>query len=174
MSLSDLIVAVAVEIFPEGLEKLRGTFKTVHYHPDGDLPTDVASTVQLLLTTNKGLPPKFKSVQELPHLKHVQMISAGADKALASDRASAYAANPAVTLSTASGIHVLSIPNYVVAMVINIFNQIPRQIEISRVRGCVLRPQGWARLGSNVLSKRRGGSTPNMSTRAARPCSSTA
>jgi hypothetical protein len=61
------------------------------------------------------------------------MISAGADKALASDRASAYAANPAVTLSTASGIHVLSIPNYVVAMVINIFNQIPRQIEISRV-----------------------------------------
>jgi phosphoglycerate dehydrogenase-like enzyme len=133
MSLSDLVVAVTVEIFPEGLDKLRGTFKTVHYHPDGDLPSDVASSVQLLLTTNKGLPPKFKSVQELPHLKHVQMISAGADKALASDRASAYAANPAVTLSTASGIHVLSIPNYVVAMVINIFNQIPRQIEISRV-----------------------------------------
>ncbi|RSH87130.1 hypothetical protein EHS25_003621 [Saitozyma podzolica] len=132
MPLSDLVVAVAVEIFPEGLDKLRGTFKTVHYHPDGDVPSEVASSVQLLLTTNKGLPPKFKSVQELPRLQHVQMISAGADKALASDRASAYAANPGVTLSTAAGIHVLSIPNYVVAMVINIFNQIPRQIELGR------------------------------------------
>lgn len=40
-----------------------------------------------------------------------------------------------ITVSTASGIHVVSIPNWVVANLIGIYHQLPRMLQIARVSG---------------------------------------
>ena len=136
MSLQKYTAAVTVEIPPSSLDKLRKEFHEVHYHPTGDIPTDVVPRVEFWLTPNKCLPSSVKSVEDASSLRLIQLVSAGAEKALGTDQIKAYAKKPGnVVLGTAAGLHVISIPNYVVAMVINIFNQIPRQIEVGRVCG---------------------------------------
>lgn len=132
-------VVVTVALPESALEKLRARFKVVHYHPDGQVLSVKLPDVQLWLAKNIGLPPCAGPISELTALKHIQLVSAGAEKALANELIKAYAASPAasrpdaVTLSTASGLHVLSIPNYVVAMIINIYSQIYRQVSFCRV-----------------------------------------
>ncbi|WWC63763.1 uncharacterized protein I303_106368 [Kwoniella dejecticola CBS 10117] len=136
MSSLDLTVAITIGLPPASVEGVKTRFKKVYYHPDGKVDPSVFPEIQVWLPHYKGLPESVKSLDDLPALQHIQLISAGADKVLATPQLKAYSGK--VTLSTASGIHVLSIPNYVVAQVINIYNQIPRQIALGRER------KGWA------------------------------
>jgi len=117
-STTDYVAAVVVSVEPESLIKLQKVFKKVHYHPNGNIPVDAAKEAQL------------------PNLRHIQLVSAGAEKALPTAHMEAYAKGgetDRVTVSTAAGLHVVSIPNYVVAMVVNIYAQIPQQIIAGRV-----------------------------------------
>ncbi|WVW79624.1 hypothetical protein I302_101593 [Kwoniella bestiolae CBS 10118] len=133
MSKLDFTVAVTVEIPPASVDELQRRFKKVHYHPDGNIDASAIPEIQLWLTPNSGLPASIPSIKDLPALKHIQLVSAGAEKALATQQMQAYATSPGnATLSTASGLHVLSIPNYVIAQMINICSQIPRQIAVGR------------------------------------------
>lgn len=61
------------------------------------------------------------------------MVSAGADKA-SKQAIMSTAKDKGVTLGSASGIHVLSIPPWVVSMAIGIWHQFPKMMDIQRVR----------------------------------------
>jgi len=135
-STTDYVAAVVVSVEPESLIKLQKVFKKVHYHPNGNIPVDAAKEAQLWLTSNKAIPANVAPIAELPNLRHIQLVSAGAEKALPTAHMEAYAKGgetDRVTVSTAAGLHVVSIPNYVVAMVVNIYAQIPQQIIAGRV-----------------------------------------
>ncbi|WVQ80902.1 hypothetical protein IAT38_003009 [Cryptococcus sp. DSM 104549] len=116
---------------PETLEKVKAAFKVVNYHPDGNVPEAALKAAEVFFCEGPGLPPALRDVKtELPAVKLVQLSAAGADKILAGEAMKAYAegTDRSVTLCTASGLHVLSIPNYVVASIINANHQIPDQI----------------------------------------------
>ena len=140
--MSDNRVVVVTVPLPElGLSKLQKQFRTVYYCPKGDVPPDAFPEVELWLCGWFGLPESIGSPSRLPRLKHIQLSTAGADKALRNPlikevgkRATGSVdGRPPVTMSTAAGVHVLSIPNYVVAMIINISSQMYRQVELGRV-----------------------------------------
>ncbi|WVQ80903.1 hypothetical protein IAT38_003010 [Cryptococcus sp. DSM 104549] len=122
---------------PQTLEKVKAAFKVVNYHPDGNVPEAALKAAEVFFCEGPGLPPALRDVKtELPAVKLVQLSAAGADKILAGEAMKAYAegTDRSVTLCTASGLHVLSIPNYVVASIINANHQIPTQITWGRTQ----------------------------------------
>lgn len=100
---------------------------TVHYWPEGK---GVDRTVFPDLDVLFGIPDGVKSLDELPRLKHVQLSSSGSDggQGWAPLRSVVEDGSRDVSLATASGAHALTIPNYVAAMTLNIYHQIPKQI----------------------------------------------
>ena len=134
------VLAVTVALPDTVLEKVKSHFDTVHYHPDGKVPSDVLPTIDVWFCSNPGLPPSAGPVAKLTSLKHIQLISAGADGALANPLIKDYASSPeadgpnGVTLSTTAGLHVFSIPNYVIGSIISIFNKTYESISRGRVR----------------------------------------
>lgn len=124
------------------INKLKETFKNVHYYPNksDDIPKEVLDKVDFLFPTYGGFPDAVKSpiTETLPSLKHIQLASAGCGSVtghpLFQEYLEKYSGSESdrVTLGTASGTHVLSIPNYVVGCVINLYHQLPAQILIAR------------------------------------------
>lgn len=98
----------------------------VHYWPDGkDVDRSKFPDIDVLF----GIPDGVKDLSELPRLKHVQLCSSGSDGGQNwPPMAAVKNGERDVSLSTASGAHALTIPNYVTAMVLNIYHQIPKQI----------------------------------------------
>jgi hypothetical protein len=154
------VLGVTQPLSPTSLSRLQSTFHTVHYHPSSPLPPEVFPEIEALFVPITGLPEGITSFRALPRLRHVQLASAGADKllqhpairecatvaaaALGGGRTQAGGANGTerdegverdITVSTASGIHVVSIPNWVVANLIGIYHQLPRMLQIARVSG---------------------------------------
>ncbi|WVR07904.1 hypothetical protein IAU60_004947 [Kwoniella sp. DSM 27419] len=138
-----LVVGCTVGISPAAQTKLRDTFKGFHFYPKANSPScaesetfasDELAEIEVFFTTGRGLPPVIKNLDQMPKLRHIQLGSAGADKALKSEVISQLKgqagseAKGGITLSTASGTHVLSIPPYVVGMVIALYHQLPRMI----------------------------------------------
>lgn len=126
--------AVLMPLPEAALAKLRPAFSTLHYLPDFTLPPSLAPQVDYIFTSWKGLPPNVK-VSDLANLKHIQMPTAGADNAISSSPAirELRDTNSPITLSTASGIHVLSIPPWVVGMTVNLYHQLHTMIKIGDV-----------------------------------------
>ncbi|OCF39667.1 oxidoreductase [Kwoniella heveanensis CBS 569] len=129
------VLGCSVPLSSAAEEKLKSSFKGFHYHPNKpDSPAkftkEELSEIEFFFTTGRGLP--VSSLDELPKLKHIQLASAGSDAAQRSEAIAAYkekaGQEQAISLSTASGTHVLSIPNYAVAMVIALYHQLPRMI----------------------------------------------
>jgi hypothetical protein len=73
------------------------------------------------------------------------LLPAGADKAIASAAFANQVAHPpadpskAVTLCSASGIHVLSIPNYIIGTWLASFHRLPKQLHFAKV--CCFQPR---------------------------------
>ncbi|OCF73346.1 oxidoreductase [Kwoniella mangroviensis CBS 8886] len=134
MSPLPFTVGCSVPLTPPTLDKLKSTFQTVHYHPkgsdDASFSSDELKEIQLFFTTGRGLPESIESLDQLPNLKHIQLASAGADAMLRSSTIKKYIEQQGqgVSLSTASGTHVLSIPPYAVGMTIALLHQWPRII----------------------------------------------
>lgn len=98
----------------------------VFYWPDGEgVDRSKFADIDVLF----GIPDGVKSLAELPKLRHVQLCSSGSDGGQNwPPMAAVKAGERDVSLATASGAHALTIPNYVAAMVLNIYHQIPKQI----------------------------------------------
>ncbi|WVW87071.1 hypothetical protein I302_109128 [Kwoniella bestiolae CBS 10118] len=140
MSPLPFTVGISVPLTPPTLEKVKSTFKTVHYHPKGSddatFSSDELKEIDLFFTTGRGLPESIESLDQLPKLRHIQLASAGADAMLRSATIKKYSEqldkegkkDSGVSLSTASGTHVLSIPPYAVGMTIALLHQWPRII----------------------------------------------
>lgn len=128
-------VAVLLPLPDGALAKLRAAFKTVHYHPDFVLPAAVRRDVEYIFTSWAGLPSDV-ALADIPNVRHVQLGMAGADKLLSSPAIAEIAKRgaSAPTVSTASGTHVVSIPQWVVGNVINLFHQMQSMISFARVR----------------------------------------
>lgn len=138
-------VASTVHLSSATISKLQDTFTSFIHRTDpssSPFTKEELSKIQIFFTTGRGLP--VDSLADVPNLELVQLCSAGADKAISSPAMKAYVEerkrgkgkgnSKEVKLATASGTHVLSIPNYVVAMVITLLHQLPRQIIGARVR----------------------------------------
>lgn len=149
-------VASTVHLPPATVSKLQDTFTSFIHRTDpssAPFTKEELSKIQIFFTTGRG--PPVDSLADVPNLELVQLCSAGADKAISNPAMKAYVEerkrgtgkgdSKEVRLATASGTHVLSIPNYVVTMVITLLHQLPRQIVGARVRlkikrfGCSIR-----------------------------------
>lgn len=129
-------IAITYPLPSHTLTRLRTLFPSIHIYPHPQpIPSDVLKKVQILYTTNNGIAPEtgLLSFDQTPNLVHVQMVSAGADKA-SKQAIMSTAKDKGVTLGSASGIHVLSIPPWVVSMAIGIWHQFPKMMDIQRVR----------------------------------------
>ena len=135
---------LAINVSPSQLERLQKEFRTVHHFPDSKtpIPKDVLDSTDMYFTTTGGFPASVKSMDDMPNVKHIQLASAGCGSVYEKPMFKKYLEDGnknGITLGTASGTHVLSIPNYVVGCVIMLYHQLPAQVNIAKV--ClVLRP----------------------------------
>jgi lactate dehydrogenase-like 2-hydroxyacid dehydrogenase len=131
---------VTIRIPDAQLDKMRQAFKSVHYYPDNaPIPPEALETAEMLFTSGARFASSIKSLDGLPKLKHIQMGSAGANGILGTAQMKEYLEKQRareITLAGASGTHVLSIPNYVVAMIITLYHQLHTQIIVARVSLC--------------------------------------
>lgn len=58
----------------EALAKLRDTFTTVHYHPEGDVPDQAKKEGDVWFSRWAGLPNDLK-LEEVPKLRLLQLTS---------------------------------------------------------------------------------------------------
>jgi phosphoglycerate dehydrogenase-like enzyme len=129
---------VLIDIPPESLEALQSHFHTVHYYPDpstAPIPTEILHVTHVLLTTAGALPSNLR-LAHLPELRHIQLGSAGVDGVLKTQFLREHGEvklKEGLRVTSASGTHVLSIPNWVVGAVISLYAQIPAQIMHARV-----------------------------------------
>jgi phosphoglycerate dehydrogenase-like enzyme len=138
-TISTLLCTKAVS--PAAVDKMRKAVEHVHYYPDNKpIPSDVLSSAEVLFTGGGKFASSIKSLKNLPKLRHIQMASAGANGMIATPQMQEYikgkdaqGGGREITLAGASGTHVLSIPNYVVACVIMLYHQLHTQIIASRV-----------------------------------------
>ncbi|WVQ72853.1 hypothetical protein IAR50_002414 [Cryptococcus sp. DSM 104548] len=129
--MSSFTLACTVFLEPPVIQRLHKAFAKVHYHPDGVLPKQALQEADILFTEMVGVPAHVADLKaEIPNLKLIQLVCAGSEKALASPAVAKYAAGSdrSIVLANASGIHVLSIPNYVVASILGAYHQLTRQI----------------------------------------------
>ena len=69
-------VSLSYKVSEETLAKVKQTFKTVYYHPDGEeLPADKVAEVNVWATSWRGLPEHVKSLDELKGTKLIQLAS---------------------------------------------------------------------------------------------------
>jgi phosphoglycerate dehydrogenase-like enzyme len=136
MSSSSMDTALVLkQVSDSSLDTIKKAFKTVHYFPSSTekLTDEILSKVQVIFSTYAGPPSDIiPSFEKTPELQFVQIPSAGADKA---GQASAFKKQSEsskdeqrVKLCNSSGIHVTSIPQWTVAMTINLLHQIQKAI----------------------------------------------
>ena len=144
-TISTLLCTKAVS--PAAVDKMRKAIDQVHYYPNNQpIPSEVLSSAEVLFTGGGSFARSIKSLRDLPKLRHIQMASAGANGMIATPQMQEYlnakdvrGGGRQITLAGASGTHVLSIPNYVVACVIMLYHQLHTQIIASRVSHAVQR-----------------------------------
>lgn len=140
-------LGVFLPLSDQAVQRLRTTFPstTVHYHPPpfpstSPLTPDELASLDVVFSKGSSLPPYIRSLDQIPNVRHIQLGSAGADGILASEPIRNWLASPAekrreVTVASASGTHVLSIPPWVVAQLVTLEHQLHRMAIIARVRG---------------------------------------
>ncbi|RSH81373.1 hypothetical protein EHS25_006905 [Saitozyma podzolica] len=128
------VLGVTQPLSPTSLSRLQSTFHTVHYHPSSPLPPEVFPEIEALFLASAGA----DKLLQHPAIRECATVAAAA---LGGGRTQAGGANGTerdegverdITVSTASGIHVVSIPNWVVANLIGIYHQLPRMLQIAR------------------------------------------
>lgn len=90
----------------------------------------------------------IRSFADVPKLRHIQLVSAGADKAVKQEIMREIhglrESGREITLGSASGIHVLSIPPWVVGQAVALWQQFPKMLSIqrvSRIDWCTIAPE---------------------------------
>ena len=70
----EILSISGTEITPESLEKLKKTFKTVHYYPDCDLPKRYWEETEVWYTRYVGFPGDVR-LGDIPNTKVLQLAS---------------------------------------------------------------------------------------------------
>ncbi|WVQ85763.1 hypothetical protein IAT38_007930 [Cryptococcus sp. DSM 104549] len=133
--LENLIVTVALS--DARLAEVKAAFPNVFYHPannGAEVPEKQSRIADIWLTSWNGLPPYIKSVEQIPRTKIVQLSSAGANRMLATEVMQTEKAKQSIKICSASGIHTVSIPQYVVANAINLYMKLHIQFHLARTR----------------------------------------
>jgi hypothetical protein len=67
-------LAVTLEVSDLTLSKFKKAFRSVHYHPDGNVPDSALESVEVWFSKWSGLPDGVK-IEQVPKLKIVQLTS---------------------------------------------------------------------------------------------------
>ncbi|OCF32126.1 oxidoreductase [Kwoniella heveanensis BCC8398] len=132
MSQAYSVIIITVPVGDEILGRIKSQFKTVHYHPDGQVPRDHAREADIWYSGWMGLPKGIDSLDQVPRTKVVQLSSAGANDFLKTPLMSSQEARKQIKVCSASGIHTLSIPQYVVCNVVNLYMKLQVQFHLAR------------------------------------------
>ncbi|KAK4684126.1 hypothetical protein P7C73_g6079, partial [Tremellales sp. Uapishka_1] len=120
-------VVVTNTISQDARDKLAKVFKTVYYRPDNVIPPEELALAEVFFTNYSGF-PKGVTLDQIPNAKVLQLSSAGAGHALAHPILKSAEGRKQITISSASGIHSYSIPQYIVAQTINLYMRIHTQV----------------------------------------------
>ncbi|KAI9638424.1 D-isomer specific 2-hydroxyacid dehydrogenase [Dioszegia hungarica] len=126
-------LVLGFEVSPDVKSKLDKTFHTVHYHPDGSIPDKAWRESDVCFAMPNGLPDTLK-LEQVPNLHLVQILSAGANKVLEGEFFKNEKAWKQISVSTASGIHVYSIPQYIIGQAISLYMNLHQQHWLLRSR----------------------------------------
>ncbi|KAI5480117.1 hypothetical protein MNV49_001777 [Pseudohyphozyma bogoriensis] len=129
------VVTVGTSLPASSLEKLRTVVPTVNYYPKGDAPSEILAETQVYLSPRTGTPTHIEDIKAaLPKLQHIQMPVAGAEKIVKNVAILKAMANgdAGFTVSTASGVHAVSIPQYIAATILALYLRLPKQILVAR------------------------------------------
>ncbi|GAA6022736.1 hypothetical protein JCM10207_008084 [Rhodosporidiobolus poonsookiae] len=128
------IVTVGIALPDASLAQLREVADEVHYYPKGDAPADVLAKTQVYTCSRFGTPASISDMaKQMPNLVLLQLPSAGADKVVEHTVIKKALANGAnFSVATASGVHAVSIPQYIVATLLALYLRLPQQILVSQ------------------------------------------
>ncbi|WWC92018.1 uncharacterized protein L201_006972 [Kwoniella dendrophila CBS 6074] len=130
-------VIVTCDITDKKLKEIEKVYKNVSFYPgekSNDIPKDVLEKVDIWYTNWLGLPKSIGSLNQIPNTKVLQLSSAGANIALSTEIMKTDQARKQIKVCSASGMHVLSIPQYIVANVINLYMKLQIQFHIARTQ----------------------------------------
>ncbi|WVQ71352.1 hypothetical protein IAR50_000880 [Cryptococcus sp. DSM 104548] len=117
-------LVITVPLSTDKLAEIKTHFKHVHVYPDGQkVPKEVAREVEVWYSNPYGV-PDYIGVDDVPELKLVQLTSAGANLALKGPVLGDKEAQKRIAISSASGIHVLSIPQWILSQTISLYQHI--------------------------------------------------
>ncbi|WVQ77914.1 hypothetical protein IAR50_007620 [Cryptococcus sp. DSM 104548] len=122
-------LAITVTLSPDKLAHVKTHFKHVYYYPhDGEIQISrtEATLVDVWYCNWIGIPQHI-SYEDVPNLKLVQLTSAGAALALKCPALSVKEAQDKIVISSASGIHSTSIPQWIIAQIITLYQQLHLQ-----------------------------------------------
>jgi phosphoglycerate dehydrogenase-like enzyme len=120
------VVLITAPITPDWLERLRNLSPDVHieHWPVGTLgqpPRERWRNVEILYTS---FATQLPSPEDAPHLRWIQFYSAGIDSVLDHPLV-----QTAVSLTTASGVHAVTMAEFVFAVVLAWYHRLPRIID---------------------------------------------
>jgi len=72
--LKNLIITVPLLSEPT-IQKFKDRFQSVHLHPDGKVPSEVAKKADVWFASFTGFPESVKVLEDIPRLKLLQVIS---------------------------------------------------------------------------------------------------
>ncbi|KAK6909226.1 oxidoreductase [Kwoniella mangroviensis CBS 10435] len=125
---------ITVELSDSKLEEVKKAYQNVYYHPDGQVPEHHLKVADIWYANWSGFPPCVAALGQIPRVKILQLSSAGANDALQSAIMSSDEARKQIKVCSSSGMHVLSIPQYIVGNVINLYMKLHIQLHIARSR----------------------------------------
>ncbi|ODO12142.1 hypothetical protein I350_00928 [Cryptococcus amylolentus CBS 6273] len=115
---------ITVNLSNDKLAEVKTHFKHVHVYEDGEkVPKEIAKEVEVWYSNHLGV-PDYIGVDDVPELKLVQLTSAGANLALKGPLLGDKDVQKRIAISSASGIHVLSIPQWILSQTINLYQHI--------------------------------------------------
>ncbi|ORY21380.1 D-isomer specific 2-hydroxyacid dehydrogenase [Naematelia encephala] len=125
-------LAVCANISKSKLDELKKEFHTVHYHPDAKIPDEILKDIDIWFTRYLGFPANVKSLEQIPKTRLLQLTSAGANVALTNPVLHEKGAHNQISVCSASGIHTMSIPQYIIAQIVNLYMKHQIQFHLCR------------------------------------------
>ncbi|OCF31483.1 oxidoreductase [Kwoniella heveanensis BCC8398] len=151
-SLSNLIITCPLSA--DKLAELKPHFKSIYHYPPASLagndqeqiPKELAREADVWYSNYLGL-PKYLEFEDVPNLKVVQLTSAGANSALQCPALKSEEARKKISICSASGIHSLSIPQWILSQTISLYQYLYLQTYNLRT------DQKWVRTVPQIPAK---------------------
>ncbi|RSH90408.1 hypothetical protein EHS25_001013 [Saitozyma podzolica] len=124
-------IAVTLVLRPDLLDRLHKQFQTVHYYPKGDIPAEYLKDVDVWYTFWRGI-PEWITFDQIPRSRLVLVPGAGVEPALNAPAMRSPEAKKQIPVCNVSGIHAISIPQYVIGQIINVYSKLHSHNNSSR------------------------------------------